>query len=68
MLEKARDRMARKGIRNMRLFEMDAADLKFPDDTFDIVYAPYIISVVPDPWPSSARCSASAAPAGGSSS
>jgi phosphatidylethanolamine/phosphatidyl-N-methylethanolamine N-methyltransferase len=49
MLEKARDRMARKGIRNMRLFEMDAADLKFPDDTFDIVYAPYVISVVPDP-------------------
>ena len=24
-------------------------DLKFADDTFDIVYAPYLISVVPDP-------------------
>jgi phosphatidylethanolamine/phosphatidyl-N-methylethanolamine N-methyltransferase len=41
--------MARKGIRNVRLLEMDAADLKFPDDCFDIVYAPYVISVVPDP-------------------
>jgi phosphatidylethanolamine/phosphatidyl-N-methylethanolamine N-methyltransferase len=28
---------------------MDAADLKFADDSFDIVYAPYLISVVPDP-------------------
>ena len=28
---------------------MDAADLKFRDATFDIVYAPYLISVVPDP-------------------
>jgi phosphatidylethanolamine/phosphatidyl-N-methylethanolamine N-methyltransferase len=49
MLEKARDRLLRKGIRNMRLLQMDAADLKFPDDAFDIVYAPYLISVVPDP-------------------
>ena len=49
MLEKARDRVARKGIRNVRLVEMDAADLKFADETFDIVYAPYLISVVPDP-------------------
>ena len=49
MLEKARDRVARKGIRNIRLIEMDAADLKFADATFDIVYAPYLISVVSDP-------------------
>ena len=49
MLEKARERVARKGISNVRLLEMDAADLKFADDTFDIVYAPYLISVVPDP-------------------
>src|ERR1700737_3311951 len=49
MLEKARDRVARKGIRNVRLLEMDAADLRFADSTFDIVYAPYLISVVPDP-------------------
>jgi phosphatidylethanolamine/phosphatidyl-N-methylethanolamine N-methyltransferase len=49
MLEKARDRIARKCVRNVRLMQMDAADLKFADDTFDIVYAPYVISVVPDP-------------------
>jgi phosphatidylethanolamine/phosphatidyl-N-methylethanolamine N-methyltransferase len=49
MLEKAHDRIARKGVRNVRLMEMDAANLKFADDTFDIVYAPYVISVVPDP-------------------
>jgi phosphatidylethanolamine/phosphatidyl-N-methylethanolamine N-methyltransferase len=49
MLEKARDRVARKGIRGIRLLQMDAADLKFADSSFDIVYAPYLISVVPDP-------------------
>ena len=49
MLEKARERVARKGISNMRLLEMDAADLRFADGAFDIVYAPYLISVVPDP-------------------
>jgi len=49
MLEKARERVAKKGMRNVRLLQMDAADLKFPDDAFDIVYAPYLISVVPDP-------------------
>src|SRR6266508_677622 len=49
MLEKARERVARKGVRNVRLLRMDAADMKFADDSFDIVYAPYVISVVPDP-------------------
>jgi phosphatidylethanolamine/phosphatidyl-N-methylethanolamine N-methyltransferase len=49
MLEKARERTAKKNIRNVRLLQMDAADLKFADDSFDIVYAPYLISVVPDP-------------------
>src|SRR5262249_40545364 len=29
--------------------EMDAARLTFADEAFDIVYAPYLISVVPDP-------------------
>jgi phosphatidylethanolamine/phosphatidyl-N-methylethanolamine N-methyltransferase len=49
MLEKARERAAVKELRNARLLQMDAADLKFADDSFDIVYAPYLISVVPDP-------------------
>jgi len=49
MLEKARERAARKDAAPVRLQQMDAADLKFADDAFDIVYAPYLISVVPDP-------------------
>src|ERR671910_934087 len=50
MLEKARERAARKDVpHSVRLLQMDAADLKFADDSFDIVYAPYLISVVPDP-------------------
>ena len=50
MLEKARDRAARKDMpHSLRLLQMDAADLRFADDSFDIVYAPYLISVVPDP-------------------
>lgn len=49
MLEKARERAARKNAAPVRLLQMDAADIKFADDSFDIVYAPYLISVVPDP-------------------
>jgi phosphatidylethanolamine/phosphatidyl-N-methylethanolamine N-methyltransferase len=49
MLEKARERVLRKGLTNVRLLEMDAADIRFADGSFDIVYAPYLISVVPDP-------------------
>ena len=50
MLEKARERAARKDVpHSLRLLQMDAADLRFADDSFDIVYAPYLISVVPDP-------------------
>ena len=49
MLEKARERVAREAITNVRLIEMDAASLTFADNSFDIVYAPYLVSVVPDP-------------------
>src|SRR5262245_48730754 len=49
MLEKARERITRKNVRNVRLLQMDAANLKFADDSFAIVYPPYVISVVPDP-------------------
>src|SRR6478672_1720778 len=37
MLEIARERAGRKDIRNVRLLQMDAADLKFADSVFDIV-------------------------------
>jgi phosphatidylethanolamine/phosphatidyl-N-methylethanolamine N-methyltransferase len=49
MLAKASRRIRRRGARNVELLEMDAADLQFEDDSFDLVYAPYVISVVPDP-------------------
>ncbi len=49
MLEKARERVSRQGWRHVRLLEMDAADMKFDSASFDIVYAPYLISVVSDP-------------------
>jgi phosphatidylethanolamine/phosphatidyl-N-methylethanolamine N-methyltransferase len=49
MLDKARERVARQGLTNVRLLEMDAANLTFADNSFDIVYAPYLVSVVPDP-------------------
>jgi phosphatidylethanolamine/phosphatidyl-N-methylethanolamine N-methyltransferase len=49
MLAKAHERVAKKGLSHVRLFEMDAGAIQFPDDGFDIVFAPYVISVVPDP-------------------
>ena len=49
MLEKARERKLREGLKNIRLLEMDAANLTFENESFDIVYAPYLVSVVPDP-------------------
>ena len=49
MLEKAEQRLAARDVRNVRLLQMDAARLDFPDSSFDLVYAPYVINVVPDP-------------------
>ena len=49
MLERARTRVTQYHLRNVRLFQMDATELKFPDNSFDIVYAPYFINCVPDP-------------------
>jgi phosphatidylethanolamine/phosphatidyl-N-methylethanolamine N-methyltransferase len=49
MLDKARQRVVRKGLSNVSLLEMDAGSLSFADGSFDIVYAPYVISVVSDP-------------------
>jgi phosphatidylethanolamine/phosphatidyl-N-methylethanolamine N-methyltransferase len=49
MLARARARVTQHAIRNVRLIQMDATELNFPDKSFDIVYAPYFISCVPDP-------------------
>ena len=49
MLEKAHERVAKEGLTNVELLEMDATSLAFEDSSFDVVYAPYVISVVPEP-------------------
>jgi len=49
MLDKAKKRIAEKNLTNCDLAEMDATNLSFADNSFDVVYAPYVISVVPDP-------------------
>jgi phosphatidylethanolamine/phosphatidyl-N-methylethanolamine N-methyltransferase len=49
MLAKARGRVSRKGLHHVTLMEMDAAALTFADESFDIVYAPYLVNCVSDP-------------------
>jgi phosphatidylethanolamine/phosphatidyl-N-methylethanolamine N-methyltransferase len=50
MLDKARARVAEEGLRHVRgLHEMDAGALTFPNASFDIVVAMYVMTVVPDP-------------------
>jgi len=49
MLDKARQRIRSKGLAHCAVLEMDAGAMTFPDESFDVVYAPYVISVVPDP-------------------
>ena len=49
MLARARIRVARAGLTHVRLLAGDAARLRFADGAFDRVYAPYVVSVVPDP-------------------
>jgi phosphatidylethanolamine/phosphatidyl-N-methylethanolamine N-methyltransferase len=49
MLDKARARIGREGLRHVRVIEMDAEKMTFESDSFDSVYAPYLISVVADP-------------------
>jgi phosphatidylethanolamine/phosphatidyl-N-methylethanolamine N-methyltransferase len=50
MLDKARVKVAREKLSNITgLHEMDAGDLKFPDASFDVVAAMYVMTVVPEP-------------------
>jgi len=49
MLEKAQHRIVSKGLTHCRVMEMNAEKMAFADNSFDVVYAPYVISVVPDP-------------------
>lgn len=49
MLAKARRRVQRGNYRHVTLKRMDASQMAFEDDSFDAVFAAYVITVVPDP-------------------
>lgn len=49
MLNIARERADSLGKDRIRLQQMDAGSLRFPDRSFDRILAPYVMSVVPDP-------------------
>jgi phosphatidylethanolamine/phosphatidyl-N-methylethanolamine N-methyltransferase len=50
MLEKARERVEEERLGNVTgLYEMDAGELEFDDESFDTVVAMYVMTVVPDP-------------------
>jgi phosphatidylethanolamine/phosphatidyl-N-methylethanolamine N-methyltransferase len=48
MLEQAQRKVTREGWRHVRLMQMNALDLTFPDASFDYVTAFHVVSVVPD--------------------
>jgi len=50
MLRKAQDRVSEFGLSNVEgLWVMDAEHLSFPDDSFDVIVAQYVITTVPNP-------------------
>ena len=48
MLDKAEERVKELGLTNVKLIEMDAGAMDFPDSSFDIVIAAYVVTAVPD--------------------
>jgi phosphatidylethanolamine/phosphatidyl-N-methylethanolamine N-methyltransferase len=50
MLQKAMERVAKLDLKHVEgLWVMDAEHLRFPDDSFDVVVAQYVITTVPNP-------------------
>jgi phosphatidylethanolamine/phosphatidyl-N-methylethanolamine N-methyltransferase len=49
MLTRARRKIAENGWTHIKVMEMNALNLVFPDNTFDYVMAFHVVSVVPDP-------------------
>ena len=64
MLERARWRRARLGMRDLDLRVMDARELDFPDGAFEAVYLPLILTVVEDGAQVLAEAARVAAPKG----
>ena len=50
MLDKARERVRRLDLGNVEAIRvMDAEELEFPDSSFDVVVAQYVVTAVPNP-------------------
>jgi phosphatidylethanolamine/phosphatidyl-N-methylethanolamine N-methyltransferase len=49
MLREAQRKVRQEDLDHVTLLEMDAGQLAFADDAFDVVIAAFVISVVPDP-------------------
>jgi phosphatidylethanolamine/phosphatidyl-N-methylethanolamine N-methyltransferase len=49
MLARARRKIQENAWSHLKVMEMDALDLKFPDNSFDYVMAFHVVTVVPDP-------------------
>ena len=49
MLEIAQEKVDQHGWRHIKLQEMDALNMTFPENTFDYAMAFHVVSVVPDP-------------------
>ncbi len=49
MLARARQKIVDNGWHHFKVIEMNALNLKFPDNRFDYVMAFHVVTVVPDP-------------------
>ena len=49
MIRRAHKRIDKHGLSNVVIERMDACKMDFPDNSFDAVFAAYLVSVVPDP-------------------
>ena len=49
MLARARQKIEENGWSHLKVMEMNALDLQFPDNSFDYVMAFHVVTVVPDP-------------------
>lgn len=50
MLKKAKEKIAKNRLGNIRVVGMDAMNVGFEDDSFDKVFISHVVSVVPDPY------------------